>query len=534
MTRFVRQAGLLTVVAVVAIALAAFGESPDDRVSWLEEHAIPLDACVAESGFEDLAPVAAMIGDAQIVGLGESTHGTREHFQMKHRLVEYLVEELGFSWFAIEASTPEAHRLDAYVLGGDGDPEELIRGMYFWTWRTEEVLAMVEWMRAYNARSNHKIHFTGFDMQTPDVAIEEVVRFLREVESPLAERASAHYQSVTQIDIDPAIVTATYTVDPIPAPGETIRFTAWIRTEGVNLGYAGLWCRIDGDDGKILAANSSMGRGLSGTTEWTECEIEVPVGENAHRVVFGFLLYGEGDAWFAEPKLSINGADLDAQEPSLNLARGKVLGSDASLGHYSSEIDASVSHNGKESLRLTWRRDPSLPSAAKLLPEAELFLAELESSREDWLAAYPSEVVDRALLNARIIVQNLQMWAGIPQVIRDAAMAENVAWLTEQVPGERIVLWAHNAHISRTPGMMGAHLAERFGEGYLPIGFATATGEYSAYGASGLSTHDLQEPPAESFEATFQDATAPDFILDLRAADAGDPGSAWLAESRPV
>ncbi|MCA9622514.1 MAG: erythromycin esterase family protein, partial [Myxococcales bacterium] len=36
------------------------------------------------------------------------------------------------------------------VLKGEGDPVDLIRGMYFWTWRTEEVLAMVEWMRAHN------------------------------------------------------------------------------------------------------------------------------------------------------------------------------------------------------------------------------------------------------------------------------------------------------------------------------------------------------------------------------------------------
>ena len=112
-------------------------------------------------------------------------------------------------------------------------------------------------------------------------------------------------------------------------------------------------------------------------------------------------------------------------------------------------------------------------------------------------------------------------------------MADNVAWLAEQVPGERIVLWAHNAHISRAPGMMGAHLTNRFGDAYLPIGFATATGEYYAIGAGGRRVHDLQEPPSESFEAHLQAATAPDFILDLREADVGDAGSAWLTETRP-
>ena len=179
MTRLMFLVGLLAAVFAAAVLLISpsVAKGSAEHVLWLEEHAIPLVSCEAGHGFEDLAPLTSMIGDAQIVGLGESTHGTREHFQMKHRLVEFLVEKLGFSWFAIEASTPEAHRLDAYVLGGDGDPEELIRGMYFWTWRTEEVLAMVEWMREHNARSDHKIHFTGFDMQTPTVAGDEAVSY---------------------------------------------------------------------------------------------------------------------------------------------------------------------------------------------------------------------------------------------------------------------------------------------------------------------------------------------------------------------
>ena len=137
------------------------------------------------------------------------------------------------------------------------------------------------------------------------------------------------------------------------------------------------------------------------------------------------------------------------------------------------------------------------------------------------------------MLNARIIVQDLRSKAGIPGGSRDAAMADNVAWLAEQYPGERIVLWAHNAHISRMPGMMGAYLDDQFGEGYLPIGFATAAGEYYAIGEGGRRVHDLKEPPADSFEACFAAATVPDFILDLREADAEDAVSAWLKETRP-
>ena len=42
---------------------------------------------------------------------------------------------------------PESYAVDEYVAG---DPKSLIGGMYFWTWNTEAVLDMVEWMRVFN------------------------------------------------------------------------------------------------------------------------------------------------------------------------------------------------------------------------------------------------------------------------------------------------------------------------------------------------------------------------------------------------
>ena len=40
--------------------------------------------------------------------------------------------------------------------------------MRFWTWDTEEVLALIEWMRAWNAdATTRKVKFYGFDMQFP-------------------------------------------------------------------------------------------------------------------------------------------------------------------------------------------------------------------------------------------------------------------------------------------------------------------------------------------------------------------------------
>ena len=124
-----------------------------------------------------MQPLKKTIGDARIVSLGEATHGSREIFQLKHRMLEFLATEMGFTIFSIEANMPEAYRLNDYVLNGTGDPAQLLRGMYFWTWDTEEVLEMIRWMREFNRSGRGRVEFTGFDMQTPTVAAEIVRGF---------------------------------------------------------------------------------------------------------------------------------------------------------------------------------------------------------------------------------------------------------------------------------------------------------------------------------------------------------------------
>jgi hypothetical protein len=60
--------------------------------AWLRENAIPFDTTDPNSDFEDLMPLKELIGDARIVALGEATHGTHEFFQLKHRMLRFLVE----------------------------------------------------------------------------------------------------------------------------------------------------------------------------------------------------------------------------------------------------------------------------------------------------------------------------------------------------------------------------------------------------------------------------------------------------------
>jgi erythromycin esterase len=171
----------------------------DAERAWLKKAAIPLSAVEAGNGFKDLEPLRKIIGDARIVSLGESTHGTREHFQMKHRLLEYVVTEMGFTHFAIEANMTEAFKVNEYVLNGTGDAKEALAGLYFWTWYTEEVLAMIEWMREFNKSGKGKVQFLGFDMQTGTVALENAKAFIAKVDPKYAKEAEANYDKAAPL-----------------------------------------------------------------------------------------------------------------------------------------------------------------------------------------------------------------------------------------------------------------------------------------------------------------------------------------------
>lgn len=159
---------------------------------WVKANAIPLKTVEAGNGLADMEPLTKIVGSARIVALGEATHGTHEFFQVKHRMLEFLATRMGFTIFSIEANMPEAYRLNDYVLDGKGDPKQLLKGMYFWTWDTKEVLEMIEWMREFNRSGKGRIEFTGFDMQTPTVAAQIVSDFASKNDPdylPLAQQA---------------------------------------------------------------------------------------------------------------------------------------------------------------------------------------------------------------------------------------------------------------------------------------------------------------------------------------------------------
>ncbi|MGG2092823.1 erythromycin esterase family protein [Bacillus sp. S13(2024)] len=131
---------------------------------WLQEHAKPLKTTNPTASLNDLKPLKEMVGSASIVGLGEATHGAHEVFTMKHRIVNYLVSEKGFTNLVLEEGWDTALELDRYVLTGNGDPSQHLSSVF----NTKEILNLINWIRQYNANPKHKskVRVIGMDIQS--------------------------------------------------------------------------------------------------------------------------------------------------------------------------------------------------------------------------------------------------------------------------------------------------------------------------------------------------------------------------------
>lgn len=526
MLRFCRIVAYTVLAAIPAAAASAQGDA--QATEWIRANAIPLSATEAGRGFADMQALKAVIGNARIVSLGEATHGTREFFQLKHRMLEFLATEMGFTIFSIEANMPEAYRLNDYVLNGTGDPAELLRGMYFWTWNTEEVLDMIKWMRAFNASGRGRVQFTGFDMQTHIVALDNVQKFV-------ARYDTGHVASLrgaaARIPTSAVPATASFGVAvanfPVPrAAGKSIRFSGYIRTEGVTTGYAGLWWRVDGAPGQTLAFDNMSRRGATGTSDWRKFTIELPVADSARNINFGMLLPGNGTAWFDDLSVELNGEifadtsafDLSFESPSLR-------GFFANNSGYTVTLDNAVARSGRQSLRMTRvapvQAGPLLDRAA-IQADWNNAVVHIEQQRASYRAQGASDRdVDWAIQNTRVVLQAVQLRLGL--VSRDRSMALNTKWILDQNPDAKIVLWAHNGHVNRGGGSyrsMGQELHEMYEAQMVVLGFSFNRGSFQAMGASGggLQNFTVAPAPAGSFDALLGAAGIPLFALDLRKA----------------
>jgi len=199
-----------------------FTQVTDDEVQDLLSRPIPTAAPVEErpspvelvaragidapGGVPPADVLEDLIGDARIVLIGESSHGTHEFYAARAEITKWLIMEKGFNAVAAEADWPDAYRVNRYVrgagtaTGGDRTPDEALRGLQrfpAWMWRNTVVRDFVGWLRWHNGRcateGRRQTGFYGLDLYSLHRSIQEVIDYLGRVDPKAAIRAKARY-----------------------------------------------------------------------------------------------------------------------------------------------------------------------------------------------------------------------------------------------------------------------------------------------------------------------------------------------------
>ena len=187
-------------LAATLAACSSSRELAPDAVS-APDVALVREAAAPITGRDtDYDALMRLVGDARVVMLGESTHGTHEFYRERARITQRLIAEHGFTAVAIEGDWPEAFRVNQYVrgLGRDGSAEQALASFTEfprWMWRNQEVRDLVRWMRTYNdARpAEGRVGFYGLDVYSLYESIDDVLTYLDANDAATAARVRTHY-----------------------------------------------------------------------------------------------------------------------------------------------------------------------------------------------------------------------------------------------------------------------------------------------------------------------------------------------------
>lgn len=529
---FIKRSSMLIVALAMALSVWTAGaiaqETPegsgsedevDAVVRWVAANAVDIVTDSVGQGFEDLMPLKAAIGDARIVSIGEATHGTREVFRMKHRVFEMLVAKMGFRYFGIEASLPDCTPISEYVLHGEGNPEAVLHGQGFWTWDTEEVLELINWMRAYNAGrpDQEKVHFFGYDMQNPRQALDFAIEYLDSNGLCSETDFRGQYASLLQDSM-----ANFYVIWEDYSPAQRDSFRVFVND---------LLAALDNNRDQCIAATSSEA--------WTMARLHASVAvqtEEMRRVGRTF-----------EPSIGIRRwyeAWYSIDESSTKLSDALRLAS-PELWESTRELTNQLEKGAQEFCdiygQLTAAERQAFHAHARSL--ASYFESSHDSLRGE-VAGVAKDIVP--------FLTSLDDFEAMPEKepnVRDRCMADNISWLLDHVePNAKIMLWAHNLHVMRVPeeagyGTMGNELEIRYGDDHFVVGFMFNRGSFQAAymeqtesGAWAQKLKPFTDGAAidGSVEWVFSKVGKPQFVVDLRKLPLEGPVATWFSREHPM
>ncbi len=143
---------------------------------WIKHESLPFSLDSAKTLNATIDKVVTSMGrQVELLGFGETMHGSEEVMILRNRFFQRLVETHGCSAIAFETSFARAHLVNEYVDGHGASSYEGVQDAGFGVGfgKLEANRELVEWMRKYNADPSHrvKLHFYSLDIPTGKTGI---------------------------------------------------------------------------------------------------------------------------------------------------------------------------------------------------------------------------------------------------------------------------------------------------------------------------------------------------------------------------
>jgi erythromycin esterase-like protein len=142
------------------------------------------------------------------------THGCREHYLWRERVLRQLVETEGFRTIVFEGHAVSMGALDAFVRLGSGSVDEALAETGDWHLANAETADLARWLRAFNEGlpEAERVHVYGCDFQSLDAHVALVRSVVPAAEHPKS-LAALPTDSELFSSIEP-VMAAIYDPDP--------------------------------------------------------------------------------------------------------------------------------------------------------------------------------------------------------------------------------------------------------------------------------------------------------------------------------
>jgi hypothetical protein len=140
-------------------------------------------------------------------------------------------------------------------------------------------------------------------------------------EKTLREGRRTAYIKSKEPHID-GFATVMQIMSPQDYVGKRVELSGWLKTENVEE-LAGLWMRIDGDNGRVFGFDNMLNRPIKGTTDWKRYSVVLDVPKATREIHFGILLNGTGEVWASTMRLEKVSKDVPStsidEQPELEV-----------------------------------------------------------------------------------------------------------------------------------------------------------------------------------------------------------------------